>query len=154
MNIGEVRELIKALGESSLGHIEVDDGALRISLSRASELVPCVSVPRADAAVANGAISTGEAEASPSSHTEQRATPQLDGHTVTSTLVGRIRLNDKNGRSMIARGNEVQQGQVVAIIDVLKQPYEVTAPRNGRVIEIFVQEGAVVEYGQPLFIIG
>ena len=51
-------------------------------------------------------------------------------------------------------GETVKKGQVIGIIEAMKLMNEVTSDRDGTVKEIFVENGQVVEYGQPLFSIG
>jgi biotin carboxyl carrier protein len=47
----------------------------------------------------------------------------------------------------------VKAGQLVATIQSLNVINEVESPVEGRVVEILVQDGQPVEYGQPLMMI-
>ena len=47
----------------------------------------------------------------------------------------------------------VAAGQTILIVEAMKHMNEVAAPRAGRVVEVLVEDGQPVEYGEPLMII-
>ena len=55
--------------------------------------------------------------------------------------------------ALVAVGDRVKEGQLVATIESLNVINEVESPVAGRVVEILVQEGQSVEYGQHLLVI-
>jgi acetyl-CoA carboxylase biotin carboxyl carrier protein len=57
------------------------------------------------------------------------------------------------GGSLVAVGDRVKPGQLVATIETLNVLNEVESPAAGHVVEILVQEGQAVEYGQALMTI-
>jgi acetyl-CoA carboxylase biotin carboxyl carrier protein len=57
------------------------------------------------------------------------------------------------GKSLVAVGDRIMIGQIVATIESLNVINEVEAVVAGHVVEILVQNGQPVEYGQPLMII-
>jgi acetyl-CoA carboxylase biotin carboxyl carrier protein len=50
----------------------------------------------------------------------------------------------------VAVGDRVKSGQSVCIIEAMKLMNEIEAEVSGQVMEILVQNGEPVEYGQPL----
>jgi biotin carboxyl carrier protein len=42
---------------------------------------------------------------------------------------------------------------VLGLVEVLRKPVEVTSPVAGTVVEVVPEEGAAVQYGDPLFTI-
>jgi acetyl-CoA carboxylase biotin carboxyl carrier protein len=42
---------------------------------------------------------------------------------------------------------------VLCIIEAMKVMNEIKAETSGRIVEVLVENGAAVEYGQPLFLI-
>lgn len=54
------------------------------------------------------------------------------------------------GKALVAVGDRIKVGQIVATIESLNVINEVEAVVAGRVAEILVQNGQPVEYGQPL----
>lgn len=51
----------------------------------------------------------------------------------------------------VSVGKRVNKGDVVCIVEAMKIMNEITAEENGIITEILVNNGDVVEYGQPLF---
>lgn len=79
---------------------------------------------------------------------EQAAVP------VTSTRVGVLHLSDPRGGPALAGvGQGVHAGQVLAWIETMGLHHEVHAPEEGSVLELLVQDGEPVEYGQALLIL-
>lgn len=56
-----------------------------------------------------------------------------------------------DAKPYVSVGQNVSAGDVVCIIEAMKLMNEVPATEGGVVAEICVQNGDVVEYGQPLF---
>ena len=80
--------------------------------------------------------------------------PTETKHSITSHLVGVFHVWVKpRGGALVAVGDHVKVGQLVATIESLNVINEVESSFAGRVIEIFVQEGQSVEYGQKLMTI-
>jgi len=52
----------------------------------------------------------------------------------------------------VATGDVVQAGDTVCIIEAMKVMNEIKAESPGIVRQALLDEGAVVEFGQPLFI--
>ena len=50
-------------------------------------------------------------------------------------------------------GDEVKEGDTLLVIEAMKMENEIKAPRDGRVREVLVQEGATVSTGQPLVVL-
>jgi acetyl-CoA carboxylase biotin carboxyl carrier protein len=69
--------------------------------------------------------------------------------TVTSTAVGLFRAP----KPLLRGGDSVVVGQVVGIVESMKIPNEILAPVSGRIVELQIEDGHGVEYGQPLLII-
>lgn len=48
-------------------------------------------------------------------------------------------------------GDKVTKGEVICIIEAMKLMNEITSEVDGQIVEILVENEAIVEYGQPLF---
>ena len=51
----------------------------------------------------------------------------------------------------VAVGDTVKKGQTVAIVEAMKLMNDIESDFDGTVAEILVENGEMVEYGQPLF---
>ncbi|MFZ0987986.1 MAG: biotin/lipoyl-containing protein, partial [Xanthobacteraceae bacterium] len=73
---------------------------------------------------------------------------------VASPMVGTAYLAPEPGaRPFVEIGTVVKAGEPLMIIEAMKTMNQIPAPRPGTVIQILVDDGQPVEYGQPLMII-
>ena len=56
-----------------------------------------------------------------------------------------------DGRPFVEVGDKVKKGDTLCIIEAMKLMNEIPAETDGIVEEICVENGQVVEFGQPLF---
>jgi acetyl-CoA carboxylase biotin carboxyl carrier protein len=72
--------------------------------------------------------------------------------TVNSPFVGTFyRSASPDSPSFVDVGQTVKKGQVLCIVEAMKLMNEIEAEQPGRLIEVLVQNGSPVEYGEPLF---
>ncbi len=73
-------------------------------------------------------------------------------HVVTSPFVGTFyRKPNPDSPAYVSLNDKVDKGQVLCIVEAMKLMNEIEADVAGTVIGILVEDGAPVEYGQPLF---
>ncbi len=79
------------------------------------------------------------------------AEPNVTEHKVLAPTVGTFHVWAKpKGGALVAVGDRVKAGQLVGTIESLNVLNEVETAVAGHVVEIFVQDGQPVEYGQVL----
>jgi acetyl-CoA carboxylase biotin carboxyl carrier protein len=82
------------------------------------------------------------------------ATATESKHAITAHLVGIFHVWAKpRSGPLVAVGDHVKVGQLIATIESLNVINEVESTVAGHVVEILVQEGQPVEYGQHLMVI-
>ena len=75
-------------------------------------------------------------------------------HLVTSKWVATFfRSPSPQAPPFVEVGDEVELGQTLCILEMMKMMNELTADVAGVVREILVENGDTVQYGQPLFAI-
>jgi biotin carboxyl carrier protein len=85
---------------------------------------------------------------------ESSATPTDVTHTVTAPLVGIFHSWAKpKGKPVVSIGDHVKVGQLVGTIQSLNVISELESHVAGRIVEVLVQDGQTVEYGQHLMLI-
>ncbi|MGE6786064.1 acetyl-CoA carboxylase biotin carboxyl carrier protein [Ensifer adhaerens] len=146
-----IRDLANILKDTDLTEIEVEQDDLRIRVSRngtpvampmAMPQMPAYQIPAAAAAPAN-AVAAPAAE-----------NGRASKNAVTAPMVGTAYLSPAPGaRPFVEVGATVKEGQTILIIEAMKTMNQIPAPRSGKVTEIFVQDAAPVEYGEPLIVI-
>lgn len=144
-NIDEIKEFIKVLEDSSLSVLEIqkEDGS-KIYLEKAQPVQQIVNtVPAAAAPVATAAPAK-EAAAQPAVSDSSK--------TIDAPIVGVFYAASAPGKTpFVSVGQKVKKGDVVCIIEAMKCMNEIQAEEDGEIAEILVNDGDLVEYGQPLF---
>jgi len=137
-----IRELAKLLDETGLTEIEFErDG---VSVRVAKNFAP--ARPRSAEAPSSTVVETTAAPAAsdPAHHL---------GH-VASPMVGTAYRGPSPGaRPFVEVGSQVKIGDTLLIIEAMKTMNQIPAPRAGTVVQILVEDGQPVEYGEPLMII-
>lgn len=142
-----IRDLANILNETDLTEIEVEQEDLRIRVSRAGT-PQYVSAPVPAMAAPVQAASAAVAQATPAE------SARASKNAVTAPMVGTAYLSSAPGsRPFVEAGATVKEGQTILIIEAMKTMNQIPAPRSGRVVEILVEDGAPVEYGEALIII-
>ncbi len=149
ISIEHLQHLVHVLETSDVAEVEVKHvpRGTRLVLRKAiaaDGIVPSDQVVIAPSQEQGGPVSPAEGE-----------TPTENNlKTVVAPLVGIFHPWIKpKGKPLVAVGDSVKAGQLVGAIQSLNVIYEVEALVAGRVMEILVQDGQPVEYGQPLMMI-
>ena len=78
----------------------------------------------------------------------------VGGTPVTSPMVGVFyAAPSPESEPFVTVGQSVKKGQVVCIIEAMKLMNEIAAEKDGVITEVCVNNGDIVEFGQPLFYI-
>lgn len=152
MEFDNLITLIKAVSDSKLTQFEMKDGEFKISMGKEKETViatadSTVTIP---AAVPAAGI---PAAGIPAGSEEQKA--DMAGQVVKAPLVGTFySASAPDAAPFVQVGDTVAEGQTLGIIEAMKLMNEIESDYAGTVKEILVENGQMVEYGQPLFVIG
>jgi len=80
--------------------------------------------------------------------------PEIEGHIVRAPMVGIFYGSPSPDKpSFVELGKEVKVGDVLCIIEAMKIMNQIESDASGIVSKIMVENGAPVEYGQPLFLV-
>lgn len=71
---------------------------------------------------------------------------------IVSGWVGVVQ-RQQDGKPLVQVGDTVRKGQTVCFVDSLGVRNEVRAPESGRIVEIFVEDGQMVEFGQQIMLL-
>ena len=70
-------------------------------------------------------------------------------------MVGTVYLQAEPGATpFVSVGQQINEGDTLLIIEAMKTMNHIPAPRSGTVKRILVDDGAAVEFGAPLVILG
>ena len=150
MKIDEIKVIVKLMAEYDLTEFKVEAEECNLCIRRS---VGNVSVPAASAVmpmpvpVPAAVPAAAAAPAAP-------AAPESNCEEVVSPLVGTFyRAASPDGDPLVQVGDRVTPDTVIGIIEAMKVMNEIKAEKSGVVKSILVENGQIVEYGQPLLIL-
>ncbi len=147
MELKDVKELLKAFDESNSSYLSVEIDNTKIKLKKYSEQKVIVENATQVCEQLSPAQNNSNVDNSPES--------QLDGEQVLAPLVGVFyAAPSPEEDAYVQVGDTVKKGQVLCLIEAMKMMSEITAPKDGVIKKIFVKNQDVVEFEQPLFLIG
>lgn len=140
----DVAEILKLLDESVFNELVLETGDLKIELRRGA------AAPRSPRSREAAAPSPPPSAHAPTKRPEVTAPPP--GATdVPSPLLGVFYRAPKPGEPpFVEVGQQVEEDTIIGIIEVMKLMNSVRAGVRGELVEIFAQNAALVEYGEPL----
>ncbi len=154
----EIVELIKSSTHFSEFHLKVGDVEVDVRRANgASHAAPpgmaLKPAPAEPVRMEERAPSAPPAEAREARHGEARSWPE-GSVVVRSPMVGTFYRSPQPGAPpFVEIGREVAADAVVCIIEVMKLMNSIPAGHAGVVTHILVEDGAPVEYGQPLVVL-
>ena len=145
ISVEQLRHLVQLLDQSDVSEIELkrEDAGTRLVLRKAK------APERTDMQLQQVLLPLSSAS------TSTENTPIVETiYRVVAPLVGIFHVWAKpKGGTLVAIGDSVKAGQLVGTIQSLNVMNEVETSKAGRVVDILVQEGQAVEYGQHLMTI-
>src|SRR5262245_52387825 len=165
MDLNQLRELLDLVREHELSEFEIEHDGLRLKVRKdgtspavvtlPAPAVPAVVVPAAaaPAALAASALAAAAPAAAPVSPTES-GVHEIELAVVKSPIVGTFyRSPEPGAASFVDIGATVKKGQVLCIIEAMKLMNEIDSEYDGEVVNIYVENGQPVQYGERLFAI-
>jgi len=158
IDIKQLKSLMRALRRYDLSELEIRQGDEELVLRRGSTSSsggPSVAFPMTTGA-RGAAHAAGDLLASvPSGASSPPTAASADDAsvvTVTSPLVGTFyRASSPTAKSFVEVGSVVKPGSVLCIVEAMKLMNEIECEQDGTVVEILVENGRPVEFGEKLF---
>lgn len=144
MNMKDIKALAAVLRQADLTKLEYSEGDVRITLERtAPSIIAAAPQPMAFAAP--------DAGAAPAAMTAEEKNDFNNLNEVKAPMVGVFYAAPApDAKPFVRVGDTVEKGQVICIIEAMKLMNDITAPVNGRIVDICAQDGAVLEFGQTI----
>jgi len=162
LTAADVAEIMRLVEQSNFDELTLEMDGIKLCLRRGAPApgtehtttaATTGSPPatRDTAAAATAAAATGSSLPSPPTTNTAVSPADPNIHEVASPLLGTFYRAPKPGASpFVEVGSQVEEGTVVAIIEVMKLMNTVRAGVRGTVTEILVADGALAEYGETL----
>ncbi|WP_256757166.1 acetyl-CoA carboxylase biotin carboxyl carrier protein [Cohnella sp. WQ 127256] len=155
--LSEIKELIKLVDQTTVHELEIENEGMRLSIRKPgrTEVVnvqtPQIShtyLPQVQTAVQ----APNAAPAAPV--LEEKAADTSKFHRIESPMVGTFyRSPSPDASSFVNIGDKVSDKTVVCILEAMKLMNPLEAEIKGEIVDILVENGQLVEFGQPLFLV-
>ena len=154
MNVEEIKELMTLFNDSNMTEFHLSNEEFEVQFSKREEYPQVVS--NAVAPVANVASPVEAAPVSAAPSVEAQEAPQVatDAKYITSPIVGVVYLQSSpDADPFVQVGKQITSNDTVCIIEAMKIMNEIKSDFNGEVVEVLVENGQMVDFGQKLFAI-
>ncbi|AVP37124.1 acetyl-CoA carboxylase biotin carboxyl carrier protein [Staphylococcus felis] len=149
MNFKEIKELIEILNNSNLTEINIENKGSIVNLKKEKEIVTThTPIPQSTTHVPT------QHSVENTQSTESNTTNSVDENlkTITAPMVGTFYKSPSPEESAyVKEGDQVSPDTTVCILEAMKLFNEIQAEVSGEIVEILVEDGQMVEYGQALF---
>ena len=152
MEFENLLTLIKTVSDSELTDFDYEENGTRIRLKKKKETVVVSGTSSNVPVMGLENIQTVENAAAVNTANTQADNSEPEGMIVKSPLVGTFYVAPaEDADPFVSVGDPVKKGQTLAIVEAMKLMNEIESDFDGKVAEIYVENGQAVEYGQPLF---
>jgi acetyl-CoA carboxylase biotin carboxyl carrier protein len=172
VNLDDVREILALMRENGLSEFEIEHEGLRLRLRKDTAAAaappltagsaPSVAAAAAHALAASGLDSTAgapapgqtEGQGTAGSPGLQATEAEIELAVVKSPIVGTFyRSSEPAAAAFVEIGARVKKGQVLCIIEAMKLMNEIDSEYDGEIVNVYVENGQPVQYGERLFAI-
>ena len=144
----KIKQLIELLKEHDLGEIHVQyDEKSQVTIKSNTYQTVAATPP----SFTQNTNQSETPQKQPSTH-DEKTFPNAT--VVKSPMVGTVYLTPTPEQPAFVKTNQaVQMGETLCLIEAMKMFNKITSEHSGTIVKILVENGATVEYDQPLFLI-
>ena len=158
INFTDLEKLIKLAERSDIHSLEVTDGDARINIICQSNGSGSDHQTANHTSHSSGQHLETSDDVNVGANSTDETPPTEDqnnqSNQVSAPMLGTFyRRSEPSADEFVSVGDQVEAGQTLCIIEAMKMMHEVKADVACTIKEALVDEGDVVEYGQPLFVI-
>lgn len=165
LKIHEIREIIKLIDQSSINEFKLETEGAKVTLKKSAVTEAVVvsqavvqaptAAPIAEAPVAAAPVAVAPAAVPVAAEPPKAAAvDEANLHQIVSPMVGTFYSAPEPGKPpYVKAGDKVSASKVVCIVEAMKLINEIEAEVNGEIVKVLVEDGQLVEYGQPLFLV-
>lgn len=152
MDVKEIKELIELINSSDLAYFEVTSNELTIKMDKSltrnvSENVTIESNSKVQEVTNN--VIDNKVEVN---NQEVKITDEANIEVIKSPMIGTFYASSAPGKpDFVGVGDNISKGTVLCIVEAMKLMNEIESEFDGEIVEVIAKDGAMVEYGQPIF---
>ncbi len=147
MDINLLKKLIKLVENSDVTEFSVQEGDLKVKISKNSKSIISPSQIEIQPAI------TPTVASKPA---EEQVQEKVDTafYEIRSPIVGTFyRAPAPDADSYVQVGENISVGSVLCIVEAMKLMNEIESDVNGKIVKLLVENATPVEYNQPLFLV-
>lgn len=160
MKVQEIREIIKLINQTGIKEFEFEQEGTKIKIIKGNGLESTIHTTEVPVLAEPAVQSIPQQESQPLLKEEKRPVVEQNAeqtsnfHKITSPMVGTFYVSSSpEDDAYIKMGDKVKKETIVCIVEAMKLFNEIEAEVSGEIVEILVENGQLVEYGQPLFLV-
>ena len=162
MDLQQIKQILELVREHELSEFEIEHDGLRLKVRKDANGSHAITMPAAPMpamlAPPSGSIvtpaSAAPAALPPPTAPVDTADAEIELAVVKSPIVGTFyRSSEPGAASFVEIGSTVKKGEVLCIIEAMKLMNEIDSEYDGEVVNIYVENGQPVQYGERLFAI-
>lgn len=163
LKVEDIRAIIEAVDQSSLTSFKFKQDGIKLHISKKAgevQVVQQVVQEQAQPAPVKTeapavAVTNAPVQEAPVQVQEEVEAPSEEGLVeIVSPMVGTFyAAASPEADNYVAVGDRVTETSIVCIVEAMKLFNEIEAEVNGEIVDILVEDGQLVEYGQPLFLV-
>ncbi|QHT60439.1 acetyl-CoA carboxylase biotin carboxyl carrier protein [Paenibacillus lycopersici] len=154
--LSEIKELIKLVDGTSVHELEIENDGARLMIRKPGK-TEVVNIQQAAPIVPTYTQAPQpQAEAPAAGQQAPAAQPAAKSnyHQIVSPMVGTFyRASSPDKPPFVNVGDRINDKSIVCILEAMKLMNELEAEVRGEIVEILVENGQLVEFGQPLFLV-
>jgi len=154
MDLDQIKQILELVQQHDLSEFEVEQNGFRLKV-RKNAAGALAAVPTLPAEEVGAPVGSAPSAAS---HTGTPVGAQSDEEVelavVKSPIVGTFyRSSEPEAPAFVEIGSSVKKGQVLCIIEAMKLMNEIDSEYDGEIVNVYVENGQPVQYGERLFAI-
>jgi acetyl-CoA carboxylase biotin carboxyl carrier protein len=154
MTLDEIKQLIEFIKTHDLSEFELEHDGVKIRIKAGGNHHHVMTVPQMAATMP---MMTAAPMAAPAGGPASAPAADDEGGElaiVKSPIVGTFyRSAEPGAKAFVSVGDTVRKGQVLCIIEAMKLMNEIDSEFDGEIVNIYVESGQAVQYGERLFAI-
>ncbi|MDA7822179.1 acetyl-CoA carboxylase biotin carboxyl carrier protein [Opitutales bacterium] len=150
MDLSELKGIISLVQKSDLTELEIEFKDIKLRMTRPGAITPGHDSVRE--IVVQAPPPTPSGTTPPPSVSKGLDSADEDLAVFNSPMVGTFyRKPSPDDPSFVKIGDSVKKGDVLCIIEAMKVMNEIQSEITGEIVDILVEDGSSVEFGQTLF---
>lgn len=145
MDLKQIEELIEILKETEVSELKIEEDDVKIDIKRGFTNNVVKEQPVVTTKVNNESQEKNK-------NLEKTEEENIDREEIVAPMVGTFyRSPSPDAEPFVEIGDTVENGDVVCILEAMKLMNEIEAETKCKIIDVLVEDGEAIEYGQPLF---